>query len=158
MEPPKPDYSAYLLEQAYLAYTHKQYAEARMMLETLVTTNPNDRETADLYARVVAAQASSAGQGSSLWNRNFLSKPAGQALIFGLAMFVFGIINAMPAIQAGFAQGFGPHTTIVVGSKYISVVPIHEVLFHASLFILIGLGMFAYCWWDFRKNKVGRNG
>lgn len=154
MEPPKPDYTSDLLEQAHLAYTRKQYAEARMMLETLVAAHPNDQEAADLYTHVVAAQSPSSGQSNSLWNRNFLSKSAGQALIFGLFMFVYGIINAVPAIQAGFAQGFGPHTTVVTdGSRHISVVPIHEVLFHAGLLIFIGIAMFAYCGWDIYKRN-----
>ena len=53
MEPPHPDFASDLLEQAHLAYTRKQFAEARLMLDTLATAHPDDREAADLYARVV---------------------------------------------------------------------------------------------------------
>ena len=64
MEPPNPDFASGLLEQAHLAYTRKQFAEARLMLDTLATAHPDDREAADLYARVVLAQADATGRGS----------------------------------------------------------------------------------------------
>ena len=158
MEPPNSDFASDLLEQAHLAYTRKQFAEARLMLDTLVTAHPDDPEAADLYAHVVAAQAAAAGRGSLPWNRDAISKSAGQAIIFGLALFTFGIITAIPAIRAGFDQGFGPHTAVIVdGKKHVFSVPIYEVLFQSSLFILAGVGLLVYSWWDIRKKSTVRS-
>ena len=128
------------------------------MLDTLVTAHPNDPEAADLYAHVAAAQAAATGRGSLPWNRDAISKSAGQAIIFGLALFTFGIITAIPAVRAGFDQGFGPHTAVIVdGKKHVFSVPIYDVLFQSSLFILAGVGLLAYSWWDIRKKSTVRS-
>ena len=158
MEPPNSDFASGLLEQAHLAYTRKQFAEARLMLDTLVTAHPDDPEAADLYAHVVAAQTAATGRGSLPWNRDAISKSAGQAIVFGLALFAFGVITAIPAVRAGFDQGFGPHTAVIVdGKKHAFSVPIYDVLFQSSLFILAGVGLLAYSWWDIRKKSTVRS-
>ena len=152
MDPPNPDFASGLLEQAHLAYTRKQFAEARLMLDTLVTAHLDDQEVADLYAHVIAAQAAATGRGSLPWNRDAISKSAGQAIIFGLPLFAFGIITAIPAVHAGLAQGFGPHTVVIVdGKKHVFSVPIYDVLFQSSLFILAGVGALVYSWWDISR-------
>ena len=159
MKPSHPDFASDLLEQAHLAYTRKQFAEARLMLDTLVTAHPDDLEAADLHARVVAAQAAATGRGFLPWNRDAISKSAGQAIIFGLALFAFGIITAIPAVRAGFAQGFGPHTAVIVdGNKHVFSVPLYDILFQSSLFILAGVMLLAYSWWDIFKKNTVRNG
>jgi len=156
MRRPNPNFASSLLEQAHLTYTRKRFAEARLVLGTLVIAHPDDREAADLYVRVVLAQAAATGCGPLPWNRDAISKSAGQAIISGLVLFAFGIITAIPAVRAGFAQGSGPHTAVIVdGNKHVFSVPLYDVLFQSSLFILAGVTLLAYSWWDiFKKNTV----
>jgi hypothetical protein len=151
-----------LLEQAHLAYLRGEPAEARLALETILAAEPGNSDAADLLAKTIEKQESDSFRqnriGSFLWTRNESSRNAGPCLFLGILFSVFGMMGAARAIKAGFAQGFGPQSTVAVDGRLgWEAVPVRFELLHCGIFVVLGVAFLSYFFWDiskrFRRNQ-----
>jgi len=135
MTPPPYSAPSSLLEQAHLALLRGQLKEARLMLEALIATDPNDVAAQDLLAQVALRQKSTTTgltPQNSWWRRSFPNKSFSN-LVGALLFFCYGLVQIVPVLQAGFAHGFGPQTTVMVGSRYPHQVPIGSLALHSGI-------------------------
>jgi len=130
-----------LLEQAHLAFMRGQFIEARMMLESLIASEPGNIAAHDLLAQVLLKQDSMDGRTPKfLWWRSISSKVISN-LVVALFFIGFGIVQTVPLVQAGLAHGFGPGTTVTMTGNtglYPHQVPIRSLMLHCCLPYSVG--------------------